>query len=88
MSYEAFQSVSGLWDRRNVVRVLQKLPDIVSIRLRSVGPEKSEDGVVSAGDHVVSIRLRSVGPEKCLDFVAQARDAGVSIRLRSVGPEK
>ena len=37
----AFQSVSGLWDRRNGILVCRRLPLTVSIRLRSVGPEKS-----------------------------------------------
>ena len=35
-----FQSVSGLWDRRNRVAAAVHEPVQVSIRLRSVGPEK------------------------------------------------
>jgi len=35
-----FQSVSGLWDRRNGVHLDARDDEPVSIRLRSVGPEK------------------------------------------------
>jgi len=38
---ELFQSVSGLWDRRNPGCRRRRCPAWVSIRLRSVGPEKS-----------------------------------------------
>jgi len=43
-----FQSVSGLWDRRNVCcRAGPAGQPLVSIRLRSVGPEKSEGNLLS-----------------------------------------
>jgi len=37
---QKFQSVSGLWDRRNKIDVSKAMANQVSIRLRSVGPEK------------------------------------------------
>jgi len=84
-----FQSVSGLWDRRNPATPTPwprparfnpspvcgtgEIPDQrhvrrgaqVSIRLRSVGPEKSPRHRADVKAILVSIRLRSVGPEKC-----------------------
>jgi len=61
---DLFQSVSGLWDRRNRGHSRPPRRRVVSIRLRSVGPEKLQDRIPGFGERKVSIRLRSVGPEK------------------------
>jgi len=52
----AFQSVSGLWDRRNTLNVPQILEFGVSIRLRSVGPEKcARSGAAACGSSFQSV---------------------------------
>jgi len=82
-----FQSVSGLWDRRNLRALADACLVSVSIRLRSVGPEKCVDYAIA----VVNRKFQSVSglwdrrnhaPRRVV-----VRDH-VSIRLRSVGPEK
>jgi len=64
MKMKKFQSVSGLWDRRNQAARVAIGRQEVSIRLRSVGPEKSGQFSFYTVRLIVSIRLRSVGPEK------------------------
>jgi len=86
--YIVFQSVSGLWDRRNSARrVFCSSVSLVSIRLRSVGPEKfEEEERIAAEQKFQSVSglwdRRNAGPSR------SARSRPVSIRLRSVGPEK
>jgi len=84
----AFQSVSGLWDRRNCSRAICRLtgtrfnPSPVCGTGEMVPPHREREQAR------VSIRLRSVGPEKSLQVSFAALSKTVSIRLRSVGPEK
>ena len=92
-----FQSVSGLWDRRNFgwydrsyhgtgfnpspvcgtgeIRFVPRSDRrrLVSIRLRSVGPEKFPGPGDDRREHLVSIRLRSVGPEKSSSVSSRTR---------------
>ena len=101
-----FQSVSGLWDRRNPRplrsppawagfnpspvcgtgemrrRMRLALAGGVSIRLRSVGPEK----LPGIGDESLKEEFQSVSG--LWDRRNHSPTLSVSIRLRSVGPEK